>query len=146
MWKKVIAPTLLVCICWVVVSGTTTYGIYRLSRVHENILTENVASIQAAGRIQESIWRLQAAFLDFLDDGRDAQPGEFERFEVEFANAVAVAEKSAVTSAEKGLVETIRARFVSYQDLLHANFEHALRDAQTKSAVGDESAKLAGRV
>src|SRR5579863_778699 len=151
MWKKVIAPTILVCVCWVVVSGTTTYGIYRLSRVHENILTENVASIRAAGRLQESIWRLQAAFLDFLDDGGNAGHSEFDRLEADFAQALASADTSAVTATETDLVTTIRERFAAFQSFIHDNLDQASlenerHDAKTIIAVGDESARLAGRV
>lgn len=146
MWKKVIAPTLLVCVCWVVASGTTTYWIYRLNRAHESILTDNVGSIRAAGRLQESLWRLQADFLDFLEDGRDSRRSELEHLETDFAAALESAEVAAATSAEQELVTAIRQRFGVYQDLINDNLKRAQRGGQTKTVVEDDSAKLAGRV
>ena len=60
MWTKVVAPTILVSVLWVAVSGTTTYYINWLFKSHARALRENVATIEAAAGIQDVVWRLQA--------------------------------------------------------------------------------------
>jgi signal transduction histidine kinase len=146
MWKKVIAPTLLVCVCWVLVSGVTTYWIYRFSREHDSILTENVASIRAAGRLQESLWRMQAAFVDALEDGPDTPRSDFKNLETQFAAGLAAADAAAVTALEKELVKTMREQFDEYRGLIDISLKNDQRDRAANTAAADQSSELAGRI
>ena len=59
MWRKVLAPTLLVISIWIVVGGVTTFYIHWLAELHTRVLNENVGTIQAVADMQDSLLRLQ---------------------------------------------------------------------------------------
>lgn len=118
MWKKVIAPTALVCLFWVTISGATTFYIFRLGRTHERILTENVTPIRAVASMQDALWRLQLAAHASPIPAGDARPIDHE-LEAQFERSLVAAEQSATSDAEIMLVRDIRRHFSTYRDALH---------------------------
>ena len=76
MWKKVVAPTLVVSLFWVVASGGTTLYIRWLSDLHRRSLAEDVTTIRAAAAMQTDLWRIQTTVLEAIashDDTADAE-------------------------------------------------------------------------
>lgn len=142
MWKKVVAPVLLVCLLWLTLSGATTYYIYWLSSSHSRVLTENVASIRAAGFMQEALWKLQAALLDVVADDEDPRPLGFAEFESQFEDSLVSAEAASTTDAERMLVGNIRARFAEYQGLIHEGLASDSRSPSQSDAIADRSRLL----
>lgn len=145
MWKKVVAPVVLVSLLWLVVSGATTYYIHWLSDSHTRILTENVASIRAAGVMQEALWKLQAVFLDVVEDDAPDR-GDFQEFEARFERSLVTAEQTAKTVKERTLVGSIRTRFSEYQDLIHRGLARDPLARAQAGAVADRSTQMARRV
>src|SRR5688572_183958 len=137
MWKKVIGPTLLVSLCWLTVSGATTYYIQWLYDSHELILRENVASIRAAGTMQEVLWRLQAFALDADDGLAGDERATLTGLEAEFERALVAAEQVASTTEEQPLVKTIRERFSIYREHLHRRLQLA-QEAPATPVPSDE--------
>lgn len=146
MWKKVVAPTALVCLLWVLVSGTTTFGIYELSRSHSSILTDNVASIRTAGSMQASLWQLQVALLDVTEEEMGAVAPEFVELEAQFERSLFDSERAATTPPEQELIKSIRERFSEYRDFIHLSLQRREADVATRAAVADKSAQLARTV
>lgn len=60
MWKRLIFPTVVVAISWMMVSGATTYYIYWLNQSYRRVFTENVEAIYSSSRIQEAAWKVLA--------------------------------------------------------------------------------------
>ncbi len=121
MWKKVVAPTALVGICWMLVSGGTSYVLTRLDETQTELLNQNRYVIQANGALQESLWRLQAVLLEaaeHLQQGGNLR----ERFRVEarqientFDRALTRVRTNASTPEENELVDVIAHRYSLYR-------------------------------
>jgi signal transduction histidine kinase len=142
MWKKVVGPTLLMTFLWLSTSGATTVYIFWLTDSNTRILQENVSSIRAAGMMQESLWKLQSAFLDAVA-GQDAididqQSVEIHAIQERFLESCQAAQDASVAPVEIDLVRTIRSRFSEYRDLI----DHGL---QLESATREEEALLIDR-
>lgn len=60
MWKRLIYPTVVVAVSWMLVSGATTYYIYWLNQSYRRVFAENVEAIYASSRIQEAAWKILA--------------------------------------------------------------------------------------
>jgi len=145
MWKKVVTPALLVCLFWLLVSGTTTYYIFWSRRSHTRIFAENVASIRAAGLMQESLWKLQAAFFDAVADEEIGNYTEFIQLEARFERSLVSAEQATSTPDQQKLVNTIRERFREYRNVVHHGL--ALHETnKTAPPVADQSAVMARSV
>lgn len=143
MWKRIVAPTLLVCLLWVLVSGTSTYYIHWLSRSNNQILTDNVSSMLAATRMQESLWKMEAAFVDVVEDEHRPGADEFADFEAQFENALVDADRAVTTAQERPMVDAIRERFAIYRELVHRGLKPEPLDQQAAIVLTTESMKLA---
>jgi two-component system, NtrC family, sensor histidine kinase HydH len=120
MWKKVVAPTALVSLLWVVVSCGTSYMLAQIDESQTRALYSNRYVIQAAGGMQENLWRMQAVMLeasehsdrgetiqhDFAAEAREAEEG--------FTKELTRANDNASTGHERALVRDIRERFAQY--------------------------------
>ncbi|MDB5336074.1 MAG: signal transduction histidine kinase, nitrogen specific, NtrB [Planctomycetaceae bacterium] len=60
MWKRLIFPTVFVAVCWLLVSGGTTYYINWLNQSYQRVLAENVEANYSSSRIQEAAWKVLA--------------------------------------------------------------------------------------
>ncbi|HEY2252398.1 MAG TPA: ATP-binding protein, partial [Planctomycetaceae bacterium] len=112
----------------------TTYYIFWLSSSHARILTDNVASIRAAGTMQESLWKLQAAFLDVINDEDAPNWTAFGEFEAQFEKSLVAGEEAAMTDAERSLVTTIREHFSEYREFIHQRVSD-IASARSQAAV-----------
>ena len=64
MWKRIVAPTILLSLLWVVGSTITTHYLHQIYQSHAAVLQENVATIRAAWAMQDALWRLQVAVVE----------------------------------------------------------------------------------
>lgn len=125
MWKKVVAPTALVSLFWIVVSCGTSYVLNRVDDSQTTLLYQNRDVIQAAGGMQENLWRLQAALLEaaeLLEEGvvpREKVEPEMRRVEAAFQAALGRAAENASTADEKSLVAAIARGFDEYRAFSH---------------------------
>lgn len=129
MWKKVIAPTILVSLLWIVISGVTTYHINWLCETHTTVLTKNVATIQAVGAMQDLLWRLQAIVLQVSHGKRHETIPRVAELEAAFEENLRKADQTAVLPEEQVLVKSIREQFSLYRDHLHHRLESADEEA-----------------
>lgn len=140
MWKTVVGPTLLVILCWLTLSGITTYYIEWLYNSQERILRENVAAIRASGTMQKVLWRMQAFALNARherNEPSDEQKPTLADLEAEFERALSAAEKAVSNGAEEPLLRTIRAQYTLYREHLHRGLQ--------RSARGDSSSRFPSR-
>ncbi len=143
MWKKVVAPTILVSLLWITVSGVTTYHINWLCETHTSVLTENVATIQAVGAMQDLLWRLQAIVLQVTQAKSHEAIPKVAQLEAAFEENLRKAEQTAVLPEEQVLVRSIREQFSLYCEHLH----HRLKSTGEDTTVSlDETMGLARAV
>lgn len=142
MWKKVVAPTVLVSMLWVAVSGATTYYIHWLTENHARILTENVSTIHAAAKLQEALWKVHAEFLADAQSTRSSSADRWNALEGNFMAALAEAEATETTTREHELVIEIRDRFFRYRDYVRQRAVAAGSDSR-RSNSPDEATRLA---
>jgi two-component system, NtrC family, sensor histidine kinase HydH len=116
VWKKIVAPVLLVVLLWIIVSGATTFYINWLYESHARVLEENLSSIQAVGTMQASLWQLQTAVMKAAERPRSTTQPEVDEFEAVFEQHLAEAEKTAFTVDEHDLIKTIRREFAAYRE------------------------------
>lgn len=128
MWKKVVAPTALVSFLWVAVSCGTSYVLSQFDQSLTNLLNQNRNVIQAAGVMQENLWRLQATLLEaaeLLEKGaeqRERFKTDAARIEDDFDEALARAIANASTADEKLLTDVIGERFTAYRKFSRQQF------------------------
>jgi len=108
MWKRVVAPTVLISLMWISVSVVTTYHINWLCEAHTRVLSENVTTIQAVGAMQDVLWRLQVAGLEAAGPGRPAAASPIAELEGAVEEHLRTAEKTAVHRLQSRMVEDAR--------------------------------------
>lgn len=123
MWKKVVAPTIVVSLLWALVSCGTSYILDQLDATQTRLLYQNRNVIHSAGTMQENLWRLQAALLEAAEqlethgELREKHQGETRRIERTFEDALRLAEQNASTSEESKLIHTIGENFSRYRKM-----------------------------
>jgi two-component system, NtrC family, sensor histidine kinase HydH len=130
MWKKVVAPVFFVVSLWVVISVTTTFYINWLYESYSKVLRENVSSIQAAGAMQHSLWRLQSAVMSAVKNPTKEAWTNVDDWESSFQQHFSDAEQTAFTEDEKKIIGSIRDGFTEY--VKHVQAIKMRSDAQGK--------------
>jgi two-component system sensor histidine kinase HydH len=125
MWKKIVAPILLVVLLWITVSVATTFYINWLYESHTRVLEENLSSIQVVGAMQASLWQLQAAVMKAAERPQSNNQPEVAELEAVFQQHLAEAEKTAFTANERDLIKTIRREFAAYREHIQNLLQHA---------------------
>ncbi|MBS0206495.1 MAG: hypothetical protein JSS49_26705 [Planctomycetes bacterium] len=121
MWKRTIAPVVVVSLFWLIVGGATSYYLTWQSRVLDHALEENVSSIRAAGVMQVTAGRMQdAALLSSIHQSPASNESQVE-LERRFVIAFKAAEAAAATPREASLMESIRNRFEAYSQAWRRN-------------------------
>ena len=120
MWKKVIAPTVLVSLLWIAVSTTTTYFLHRLDGTYTQVLYDDREIARAAITMQGLLWRTQAAVTAAGERGQRVQNEELERLDAAFRDALAEATRATASKSEPDLTTEIGVRFSSYMNYLRA--------------------------
>lgn len=121
MWKKVVAPTALVSLLWIVVTVSTSHYLAQLDDLQTQVVQENRITIRSAGAMQENLWRLQAVLLEAAEHG-ERRGAVDERFTAEAAElehafelALGAVEVDGASIEEKALARTIEERFQIYR-------------------------------
>jgi two-component system, NtrC family, sensor histidine kinase HydH len=114
MWKRVVAPVFFVVSLWVVISVSTTFYINWLYESYSKVLRENVSSIQAAGAMQHSLWRLQSAVKNAVKNPSESAWSTVSDWELLFQQHLSDAEHTAFTEEEKNIAASIRNGFEVY--------------------------------
>jgi two-component system, NtrC family, sensor histidine kinase HydH len=114
MWKKIVAPVLLVCVIWVMGSMVTSHIVQRVYSSHTQALEENVSSIRAAWAMRETLWKLHSVAVEAAGKQPRETEVEIKELEAEFLQHLTEAEKSAFTPAEQTLVKAVGEHFKLY--------------------------------
>lgn len=116
MWKKIVAPAVVVSLCWMVVGGLSSYFISWQDAELDRVMAENVGSIRAATEMEETLWRMQAVALDAARQRSHIPPDVIEHLEQQFEAPLLVAERAANLEGEKRLVRDIRDKYTAYRE------------------------------
>ena len=123
MWKRVVAPAIVVSILWIAGSSISTYYIHRVYESHSRALTENVATIRAAWAMQDVLWRLQAVVMESPSKEQRETRIEATELESAFDRHLTEAEKTSFTPDEQAFVKAVREHFVVYRDQIKARLQ-----------------------
>ncbi len=121
MWKKVVAPAVLVSILWIAGSSITNYYIQGVYESHARALEENVATIRAGWAMQDALWRLEAIVMEAAGKDLPEARSEVNELKSVFLQHLEDAERTSVTPEEQVLVNAVRERFAVYRD--HIGFD-----------------------
>src|SRR6185437_2446691 len=152
MWKKVVAPTAVVSLLWVLVSCGTAYILGQLDDTQTRLLSKNRNVIQAAGTMQENLWRLQAALLvaaEHLEkrgEFREKFKGESERIERTFDQALQLARDNASTAEEQQLVLSIGENIARYRSASRKQLAQEQASPEEAARAIDSAMQLARAV
>ena len=114
MWKSIIAPAVVVSLCWLLVGGASSYYLSWQSRELDRVLEENVTSIRAANEMQETVWRMQSVVLQAARDQSRIPDETLKELESQFEQSLLAAESEAKVAEERSLVKLIRDGFADY--------------------------------
>jgi len=139
MWKKVIAPAVLVSLFWLVGSAITRHYLQQVSASHAGALTENVASMRAAWAMLDALWRWQVTIVE--SPGKDVRETQIETAELEadFEGHLQEAADAAFTPEERMQIDIVRDHFTLYRD----HIEERLRPAGLRDLLSSQEAERA---
>lgn len=140
MWKRVIAPVVLVSILWMSVSILTTYHVNRLFEAGSRTLSEDVTTIEASWSMRRDTWKLQVAILETAYANREQMQREISQLETSFFNSLAEAERTSLTPEEQTAVQTIRERFGVYRAYIQDHLQARSAGANVASPTDRERA------
>jgi len=127
MWKRVIAPIVLISVLWIAVSVPTTIYISWLSDAYARMLVENMSAIRAAGAMQHLLWRLLDATLEPPEKQDSESRATLAELQREFTERLADAQAAAFTAEERLLLERIEKAFEAYTRHLERRLSAAER-------------------
>ncbi|HEV3342432.1 MAG TPA: ATP-binding protein, partial [Pirellulales bacterium] len=149
MWKKVVGPTALVSLLWVVVSCGSWYVLNRFDEAQTSLLYQSRNMIQAAGAMEENLWRLQAALLEAADY-LQKEPTLHEKLKTEtrgveqaFDEALRRADENISTDEERTLVAAINEKFASYRAFARERLARDAPSADEASGAAEAAMHLA---
>src|SRR5208283_2483555 len=111
MWKRFLAPTMIVSILWVAGNTATSYFTKLVHQSHTRGLVENVTTIRAAWAMQDSLWRLHAIVLESPKKTRRETLVVVAELEAAFDRQLQEAVDSSYTDKEKVLDAIVRDRY-----------------------------------
>jgi len=114
MWKRVIAPTVVLILLWIPVGGVTTYYISWLTDANARVLRENVTTIQSAGQLLDTLWRLQSAVAEAGTSSNPEDQRRIDELVAAFEQVLSNTSETAYTPDEQVLVQLIGEQFSTY--------------------------------
>jgi len=129
MWKTIVAPTVLVSLLWITISGATTYYIHWVSKSHARLLDENLSTIRAAGAMQDISCRLLVLATETAWKESDEPDVEFRELQAAFRRHLSDARRTSFSQGEQDLIASIEERFLVFCG-------HVNRLVQSRAASG----------
>lgn len=123
MWKKVVAPTVVVCLLWVTFSSATTYYINQMFDEHERLLSENVTTIHSVSSMRTIVWRIQAISTHSSERLPGEARAEVTELEKKFQGHLVMVDQSTTTPEDRRLVVEIGEKFANYRDHIHQQID-----------------------
>lgn len=112
---KLTAPSVFVGICLVAVSALSLWQLDRTRRNLSRVLSQNVAGIRAATRMEDAARRLRFANLEFLLDGREESREEVIRCHADFEEWLDFARKISPSQEEQATLLRISEGYTQLQ-------------------------------
>lgn len=112
---QVTAPAIFAGICLAVMS---IFSLWQLDRARRNLsylLSQNVASVRAASRMEDAVRRMRFASLEYLLDGKEKSRAEIERAKGEFETWLHNASLTSNSTDEKAILDQITEGFRTFQ-------------------------------
>ncbi|MDB5390472.1 MAG: signal transduction histidine kinase, nitrogen specific, NtrB [Planctomycetaceae bacterium] len=119
MWKGIVLPTIVITVAWILVSCSTTYYIQWLDQSYQRVFAENVAAIQAAGRVQEAAWQTVAMVFSPEDNLR-VRKSRLPEMVTALEREVHSLHELALTDAERVLANRLDDQVANYRQTLES--------------------------
>ncbi|MGA2256742.1 MAG: ATP-binding protein [Thermoguttaceae bacterium] len=123
MWKRILAPAMLVSLLWVAGNTATSYFTKLVHESHTRGLVENVTTIRAAWAMQDSLWRLHAIVMEAQTKSPHETRVVISELEAAFDRQFQDVVDSSYTEKEKVLDGIVRDRFSLYRDDIDARLK-----------------------
>ncbi|HLX63748.1 MAG TPA: ATP-binding protein [Planctomycetota bacterium] len=124
MWKRVIAPTIIVCLIWIAVSFISTYYFEQIVDSQARTLTD-LTTIDAAWWMRRDAWAIRTLLSESVNSPSTDFRSELESLEQSFERALSDAERTLSTAPEQAAAKKIRGAFADYktamQEILRRN-------------------------
>lgn len=101
---KLTAPWVFVGVCLVAVSALSLWELDRARRNLSRVLSQNVAGIRAAARMEDAVRRLRSANLEYLLDGQEESREEILRCHGDFVEWLDFAKKISPSEEEQAML------------------------------------------
>ncbi|MCY2965266.1 MAG: hypothetical protein NT069_16810 [Planctomycetota bacterium] len=116
VWREVLGPTLLVGGLWLVVSTSTTIFMAWQDNAYQDLLTRNVAAVDAANDMQQAVWQAYQQKLGLIDP---SEPTSETTPQVDFSSAT-TRMRALVTPQDESLLSRIEANYQAFQGIAEA--------------------------
>ena len=114
VWREVLGPTLLLGGLWLAVSTSTTIFMAWQDNAYQDLLTRNVAAVDAANDMQQAVWKVYQSKLGLIDPIElDSEPIA----NIDFANAVSRM-RALGAPQDKGLLSQVESNFQEFQGVV----------------------------
>lgn len=143
MWRQVALPVVVVALSWLAVSGSTNFYLEWLDASYQQVFDENIASMHAAGLVQQEIWRLHAELI--AQWNRDVDwSRRLTTFDDDIKDSLATLVDRATTNEERKLAQSIGNLISDYRaELKNVLLPQTRRSADTAAAHQDRLFSLA---
>src|SRR5262245_9456127 len=116
MWKKIIGPTLLVSLLWIILESLTySYG-RKLNAEYERMFEQHLTITRAANEMQASLAKLQSIALRAEEQSGVNLLSEALRYKDGFEQALTAASQATDSSRERSLLQSIWTEFNLYSE------------------------------
>src|SRR5262245_9862702 len=144
MWKKIIGPTLLVSLFWIVLESLTySYG-RKLNAAQERMFEQHLTITRAANEMQASLAKLQSLALRAEEQSGGDLSFEALRYQGEFERSRTAARRATDSAREQSLLSSIGTEFIEYSERFRLWL--GTRDTKVGFAVYPGSAESVARV
>ncbi len=123
MWRKVVAPAVLVSLVWIVGNSITNHYMHTVYDSHSRALAENVATIRAGWAMQDALWRLEAVAIEAAAKDPGETRIEVHELQSAFLQHLDDAERTSFTNEERILVKAVREHFAVYRNHVESRLE-----------------------
>src|SRR5262245_31969388 len=119
MWKKVLAPTLLVSLLWAGLGVAINHYTQSFRNSIERVVSVNAPRIDAAAEMEATVWKIESGLM-VIERDQSYPPSILVEEELAFERVLASIDRGSFTSPEVDLLKTIHQRFADYRELLHS--------------------------
>jgi two-component system, NtrC family, sensor histidine kinase HydH len=139
MWKRVVAPAIVVSVLWIAGFVISSYYFHRFYESYSRVLDDDVATIRAAWAMQDALWRLHIIVGESNHKNYRETRMQAAELESAFERYLTEAERTSLTPDEKACAKAVRERLAVYRDHIETLFPLLRTASSPASRMAEES-------